>query len=90
MYYYMHHLQNQVCNTIYDRIYIISFYILKQIEIPKFIYYNFILVPDLAYHRLSSDLPPGLRLIENIITEEEEEFLLNTINWSNEGILKVL
>ncbi|XP_054015157.1 alkylated DNA repair protein alkB homolog 8 isoform X3 [Hylaeus anthracinus] len=42
-------------------------------------------VPNIDYHQLSSDLPSGLRLIENIITKEEEEALLKSINWSDEG-----
>ncbi|XP_003486535.2 alkylated DNA repair protein alkB homolog 8 isoform X1 [Bombus impatiens] len=41
-------------------------------------------VPDLNYCGWSSNLPPGLKLIENFITEKEEEMLLSTINWSNE------
>ncbi|XP_053978893.1 alkylated DNA repair protein alkB homolog 8 isoform X1 [Hylaeus volcanicus] len=42
-------------------------------------------VPNIDYHQLSSDLPSGLRLIENIITKEEEEALLKSINWSDEA-----
>ncbi|XP_017753532.1 PREDICTED: alkylated DNA repair protein alkB homolog 8 [Eufriesea mexicana] len=42
-------------------------------------------VPDLNYYEWSLNLPPGLKLIENIITEEEERRLLSTINWNNEG-----
>ncbi|XP_076645942.1 tRNA (carboxymethyluridine(34)-5-O)-methyltransferase ALKBH8 [Halictus rubicundus] len=40
-------------------------------------------VPDLD-DQLICDLPSGLRLIENIITEEEEKCLLDSINWTNE------
>ncbi|XP_043263037.1 alkylated DNA repair protein alkB homolog 8 [Colletes gigas] len=39
--------------------------------------------PKLDYYQLSSDLPPGLRMIENFITENEEKDLLNTLNWNN-------
>ena len=42
-------------------------------------------VPQLDRQQLSSSLPPGLKLRENIVTEEEEKFLLDTINWNNEG-----
>ncbi|XP_017880229.1 alkylated DNA repair protein alkB homolog 8 [Ceratina calcarata] len=40
-------------------------------------------VPE-SNESLFSDLPPGLKLIENCITEEQERILLDTINWSNE------
>ncbi|XP_076384941.1 tRNA (carboxymethyluridine(34)-5-O)-methyltransferase ALKBH8 isoform X3 [Megalopta genalis] len=40
-------------------------------------------VPDVD-DQSSHELPPGLRLIENIITEEEENHLLSTIDWTNE------
>ncbi|KOC71296.1 Alkylated DNA repair protein alkB like protein 8 [Habropoda laboriosa] len=43
-------------------------------------------VPDCDYSEWSSDFPPGLKLIENVITEEQEKMLLNTINWYNEGL----
>ncbi|CAL7935142.1 unnamed protein product [Xylocopa violacea] len=36
------------------------------------------------YIRCQGLLPPGLKLIEDCITEEEEKLLLNTIDWSNE------
>ncbi|XP_031838004.2 tRNA (carboxymethyluridine(34)-5-O)-methyltransferase alkbh8 [Nomia melanderi] len=42
-------------------------------------------VPDLD--DLSCQIPSGLRLIENIITEEEETRLLSSINWNNEESL---
>lgn len=32
-------------------------------------------------------MPPGLHVIENFISEEEEKFLLNSVSWSEEGIL---
>ncbi|XP_015434660.1 PREDICTED: alkylated DNA repair protein alkB homolog 8, partial [Dufourea novaeangliae] len=40
-------------------------------------------VPDLD-DELSCGFPYGLRLVENIITEEQEKYLLNSINWINE------
>lgn len=51
----------------------------------KVMYYNFVLVPELDCEDWSNDFPPGLKLIENIITEEEEKILINSISWSNEG-----
>ncbi|XP_029038843.2 alkylated DNA repair protein alkB homolog 8 [Osmia bicornis bicornis] len=41
-------------------------------------------VPELDCEDWSNDFPPGLKLIENIITEEEEKMLINSISWSNE------
>ncbi|XP_076233669.1 tRNA (carboxymethyluridine(34)-5-O)-methyltransferase ALKBH8 [Calliopsis andreniformis] len=38
-------------------------------------------VPDVS-QQIFAYIPPGFRLIENIITEEEEKILLNTINWN--------
>lgn len=41
-------------------------------------------VPAIDISICRQDLPSGLKLIENCITEEEEETLLNTIDWSTE------
>ncbi|CAK9821625.1 Alkylated DNA repair protein alkB homolog 8 [Anthophora retusa] len=43
-------------------------------------------VPDCDYSEWSSDLPPGLQLIENVLTEEQERMLLSTIDWYNEEL----
>lgn len=32
----------------------------------------------------NSTFPPGLTLIENFVTKEQEETLLTTLNWENE------
>lgn len=41
-------------------------------------------VPDLDEDIWRTEFPPGLKLIENIITEEEEQVLLNTIDWNDQ------
>ncbi|XP_078043753.1 tRNA (carboxymethyluridine(34)-5-O)-methyltransferase alkbh8 [Augochlora pura] len=41
-------------------------------------------VPNIDDDQLSYEFPPGLKLIENIITEEKENHLLDTIDWTNE------
>lgn len=42
-------------------------------------------VPDLDDSQFNCDLLPGLTLIEDVITEEEEKFLLNSLDWDNDG-----
>lgn len=42
-------------------------------------------VPNIDSNTLNSKLPPGLTLIENFITEKQEETLLRTINWEEYG-----
>ncbi|XP_016912340.2 alkylated DNA repair protein alkB homolog 8 isoform X1 [Apis cerana] len=43
-------------------------------------------VPDLNYCEWSLNLPSGIKLIEDFITEEEEKMLLSTITWNNEEL----
>lgn len=42
-------------------------------------------VPDLNKNTLDSILPPGLKVIEDFISEEEEKSLLNIIDWTEDG-----
>lgn len=42
-------------------------------------------VPDLNKNTLDSILPPGLKVIEDFISEEEENSLLNIIDWTEDG-----
>lgn len=41
-------------------------------------------VPESSEPKLDSQLPPGVKLIENCITEEQERMLLDTISWSDQ------
>ncbi|EFN89740.1 Alkylated DNA repair protein alkB-like protein 8 [Harpegnathos saltator] len=40
-------------------------------------------VPDINYETKNFVFPPGLTLIENFITKDQEESLLKTLNWDN-------
>lgn len=43
------------------------------------------LVTTMNYVASDSAFPPGLTLMENFITEEQEETLLRTLNWDECG-----
>lgn len=44
-----------------------------------------LLVPTIDDNTSNSEFPPGLALIENFVTEEQEKHLLRTINWEDCG-----
>ena len=44
-----------------------------------------LLVPDIENAMSNSIFPPGLTLIENFVTKEQEETLLRTLDWEKCG-----